>query len=151
MPFVSFSEKISLVIKSLLLLGQRMLGDSDWKTAFSDSDWRHLTMECAWGLARQHRSCCTGNVCTQLLFRCAFLKFWHKHKNAIFCHPKLSPSSGGKLGKAMHPLCAPIAVDALAGSGTRAQRYHIPAQAPLPHWKPTSALSWDETHVDLLS
>ena len=116
------------MIKCLLLLGQRMLGDRDWKTAFSDSSWRHSTMECAQGLARQHGSHRTGNVCTELLF--GFFEIWPTCKNLTFCNPKLSLSCGRKIEKDRATSPCTAAADALAGSGTRARRYRAPAQAP---------------------
>lgn len=115
------------------------------KTAVSDSGWRHLTAERARGSARQHGSHCSGKVCTDLLFRRGFLKIWPNSKNSIFGNPKLSLSCGRKMEKDRATSPCTAAVDALAGSSTRAQRYHAPAQAPraLQHHRTKSALSWE--------
>lgn len=112
------------------------------KTAVSDSGWRHSTAECARGSARQHGSHCSGKVCPELLFRRVFLKIWPKSKKSIFGDPKLSLSCGRNMEKDRATSPCTTAADALAGSGTRAQRYH---QAPraLRHHRTESALSWE--------
>lgn len=126
MSFVSLSGKYHRDKKSPST-GAEDLGDRHWKTAFSDSGWRHLTMDCAQGLARQCGSC-TGTGCTELLLRCIFGKIWPKCKNSIFYNPNLSLSHGREVGNgcatfSMHFKCS-------GWCGTRAWRYPTPAQTP---------------------
>lgn len=119
-----------------------MLGDRDWRqplaTQAGDTRQRSVPEDQpgstgAIARGKSALSCCSDVV---------FLKIWPKSKNSIFGNPKLSLSCGRKMEKDRATSPCTAAADALAGSGTRAQRYH---QAPraLRHHHTESALSWE--------
>lgn len=138
MSFVSLSGKYHRDKKSPPI-GAEDLGDRHWKNAFSDSGWRFLTMDHAWGLARQCGSC-MGSGCTELLFRCIFGKIWPKCKNMIFSNANLSLSCGREVGNG----CAtsPCTSDALAGVAPGHRGTLLLPSHP-PHRKPNSSLNGD--------
>lgn len=124
MSFVSLSGKYHCDKKSPCI-GAEDLGDRHWKTAFSDSGWRYLTMDQA---SRQHGSCM--GVAAQSPCSDAFLvRFAPNVKIRSFAIQIFLCLVEGKLGMAVPPLL-PFSSTCSGWCGTRAWRHPAPAQPP---------------------